>query len=141
MLLKSVRATDLAAAEAAGDTSLRACLAKLPLSDAKLLPQVAVYLVAGFETTAHSIAWALYDIAATPHVQARLEGELAAAGLLGPGARPLEHADLAQLRWLDMCLRESMRLHPVASTGTVRYGRRRGGREPNSAATGPGQRP
>lgn len=47
VLLKSVRATDLAAAEAAGDTSLRTCLAKLPLSDDQLVPQIAVYLVAG----------------------------------------------------------------------------------------------
>ena len=47
VLLKSVRATDLAAADAAKDTSLRVCLAKLPLSDDLLLPQIAVYLVAG----------------------------------------------------------------------------------------------
>lgn len=47
VLLKSVRAIDLAAADAAGDTSLRACLAKLPLSDRQLLPQLAMYLIAG----------------------------------------------------------------------------------------------
>lgn len=47
MLLKSVRATDLEAAEAEGDTSLRTCLAKLPLADEELEPQIAAYLIAG----------------------------------------------------------------------------------------------
>ena len=74
-----------------------------------------------FETTAHSIAWALYEIAADPAVQAQVAAELAAAGLLGPGARQLEHADLAGLTYLSMVLKESMRLHPVASTGTIRW--------------------
>ena len=46
-LLKNVRATDLAAADAAGDTSLRTCLAKLQLSDEQLVPQIAVFLIAG----------------------------------------------------------------------------------------------
>lgn len=47
VLLTSVRATDLEAAEVAHDTSLRACFARLPLSDDLLLPQLAVYLIAG----------------------------------------------------------------------------------------------
>jgi hypothetical protein len=47
VLVKSVRATDLKAADAARDTSLRVCLAKLPLDDERLTPQVAVYLIAG----------------------------------------------------------------------------------------------
>lgn len=47
ILLGSVRALDLKAADAAGDTSLRACLARLPLINELLIPQIAVYLVAG----------------------------------------------------------------------------------------------
>lgn len=47
VLLASVRATDVAAADAAGDTGLRACFARLPLSDELLIPQLAVYLIAG----------------------------------------------------------------------------------------------
>jgi fatty acid synthase len=74
-----------------------------------------------FETTAHSIAWALYEIAADPAVQDKVAAELAAAGLLGPGARQLEFADLAGLTYLNVVLKESMRLHPVASSGTIRW--------------------
>lgn len=47
VLLKSVRATDLVAAEAAGDNSLRTCLARLPMDDDLLLPQLGAYLIAG----------------------------------------------------------------------------------------------
>lgn len=47
VLLASVRETDVAAADAAGDTSLRACFARLPLDDELLIPQLAVYLIAG----------------------------------------------------------------------------------------------
>lgn len=45
--MASVRATDLAAAEAAGDTGLRVCLARLPANDEVLRANVAVYLVGG----------------------------------------------------------------------------------------------
>lgn len=55
-----------------------------------------------FETTAHSIAWSLYELAANPEVQAKVAAELAAAGLLGPSRRPLEYSDLSELRYLNM---------------------------------------
>lgn len=45
-------------------------------------PQVAAFLVAGFETTAHSVSFALYEIARHPEVQQKLAAELAGAGLL-----------------------------------------------------------
>lgn len=38
--------------------------------------------MAGFESTAHSVAWALYEIARHPKVQQKLADELAGAGLL-----------------------------------------------------------
>lgn len=47
ILLASVRQTDLAAAAAEGDTSLRVCLAQLPFTDEQLMPNVAAYLIAG----------------------------------------------------------------------------------------------
>lgn len=61
-------------------------------------------LSAGFETTGHSVAWALYEIALNPQVQSKLADELAGAGLLwAPGRprRPLEQSDLSTLRYLD----------------------------------------
>jgi cytochrome P450 len=74
---------------------------------------------------AHTRSWALYDIARHPAIQRRVARELAAAGLLavpgaGAAARPLAFQDLAALPYLNAVLKESMRLHPAASTGTFR---------------------
>ncbi len=67
VLLKSVRAIDLAAADAAGDTSLRACLAKLPLSDDELTPQIAM-CVARHSTALHCTAQSM-DLLCDGHLQ------------------------------------------------------------------------
>ena len=60
-------------------------------------------------------------MASNPAVQRRLEAELCGAGLLGPAARRLEFGDLAALPFLNCVLKEAMRLHPVASNGSIRW--------------------
>jgi cytochrome P450 len=72
----------------------------------------------GFETTAHTLSFTLFALAANPHVQARLAAELAAAGLLhrpGGPARQLEPDDLRMLPYLCNVLKESMRMYPVVA--------------------------
>ena len=95
-----------------------------PLSEAELAPQVAAFLVAGFESTANSVSWALYEIARHPEVQAKLAAELAGAGLAWRGdaapGRPLQLSDLAALPYLDLVWKEALRLHPVGSVGPIR---------------------
>jgi cytochrome P450 len=62
---------------------------------------------AGFETTAHSVAWGLYEIARNREVQSKLAAELEAAGLLWAPGRPgraLEYADLASLPYVNQVL-------------------------------------
>lgn len=70
------------------------------------------------------MAWALYLLARHPQVQAKLEAELDAAGLLVTATRPapraLEFKDLSQLRYLGVVIKESMRLVPVVAGGTMR---------------------
>ena len=50
-------------------------------------------------------------------LQAKLEAELDAAGLLvtpeRPKPRALQYADLSKLTFLCTCLKEAMRLHPT----------------------------
>lgn len=61
---------------------------RLPAVPLHLSSQVAAFLVAGFESTAHSVSWALYEIARHPEVQQKLAAELEGAGLLWrPGGR------------------------------------------------------
>lgn len=47
----------------------------------RLAPEVGVMLVAGFETSAATMGWCLHTAARHPEVQARVQEELAGAGL------------------------------------------------------------
>lgn len=82
------------------------------LSDEDVLAQVPTFLVAGHETTSNATAWCLYALAGAPDVQARLREEL----LAWPTDNPTMD-ELNELPYLDMVVRETMRLHaPVAAT-------------------------
>lgn len=67
------------------------------LTDEELRDQLITLLLAGHETTATALAWALYELGRSPALLARSR----AAALEGDDA------------WLEAVLKESMRLHPV----------------------------
>ncbi|MFI6871084.1 cytochrome P450 [Nocardia sp. NPDC050406] len=75
------------------------------LTDAQLRDQVRTLLVAGHETTATALVWALYRLHRNPDALNRLRAELAA----NSGAEP---AELAKLPYLDAVCQETLRLHP-----------------------------
>ncbi|WP_143342570.1 cytochrome P450, partial [Crossiella equi] len=75
-------------------------------SDAEVRAQVLNLLMAGTETTATTLTWALYQLAASPEATARLSAELAAE----LGERPVTAADLPRLGYLDRVLTEVLRL-------------------------------
>lgn len=79
------------------------------MSDAELRDQLITMLIAGHETTASALAWALYRIHRHPEVAARLARELAALG-----ADPAPDA-LAAQPYLDAVCAETLRLHPVVT--------------------------
>jgi cytochrome P450 family 135 len=68
-----------------------------PLSDVELRDQLVTLLLAGHETTASALAWALYELGGDPD-QLRLARQAAKAG---------------DDEWLEAVLKESMRVHPV----------------------------
>lgn len=85
---------------------------------ARLLPWHGVRITAPCHRLAPHVA-VHAEHTPTPGLTAQVEAELAGAGLLGPGARPLEFTDLS-LPFLGAVVKEAMRLHPVASLGTIR---------------------
>ena len=73
------------------------------LGDEELRDQLVTLLLAGHETTATALAWALYEVGRDPEQLRRAR----AAALAGEATRADGDA------WLEAVLKESMRLHPV----------------------------
>ncbi|MFC9438344.1 cytochrome P450 [Nocardia sp. NPDC057030] len=77
------------------------------ITDAELCEQLRTLLVAGHETTATTLVWALFHLHREPSTLDRLRAELRAAG---PEVSPVE---LARLPYLDAVCQETLRLHPA----------------------------
>jgi cytochrome P450 len=80
------------------------------MSDAQLRDEVLTLFLAGHETTANALAWALFLLSRTPEVDARLDEELRSV----LGGRAPELADLPRLVYVEHVVTESMRLYPPA---------------------------
>ncbi|MEQ8753569.1 MAG: cytochrome P450 [Coleofasciculus sp. G1-WW12-02] len=79
-----------------------------PMTDEELHDELFTLLLAGHETTATAIAWALYWVYRSPDVQKKLLQELDS---LGQEADPL---DIARLPYLTAVCHETLRIYPVA---------------------------
>src|SRR5262249_7658091 len=62
----------------------------------------------GHDTTAAWLAWIWYLLAQTPEAEARVLNEVAAV----LQSRPATYADLPQLRYTEMVVKEALRLYP-----------------------------
>jgi cytochrome P450 len=80
-----------------------------PLSDQELRDQLVTLLLAGHETTASALSWTLHELGKDP---ALLERALRAADGTGGGAGP-GAAEVTGEAFLEACLKEAMRLHPI----------------------------
>lgn len=78
------------------------------MSPEDLLHNMQFFIVAGHETTALALAWALYMLANDPETQGRARAE--AQGVLG--GRAAGAADLGAMPLIEAILNESMRLYP-----------------------------
>jgi cytochrome P450 len=75
---------------------------------AEMVDQVAIFFLAGHETSASALAWALYLLALFPDWQERVAAE--AEAVCGP--RAPEFADMGRLRLARDVFRETLRLYP-----------------------------
>ncbi len=73
---------------------------------AEMVDQVAIFFLAGHETSASALGWALYLLALFPEAQERLSAE---AGALG---EEIAFSDLSKLRFTRDVFRETLRLYP-----------------------------
>jgi cytochrome P450 len=80
------------------------------MTDAQLRDEAMTIFLAGHETTANALAWTWYLLSQNPEIEAKLHEEIAAV----LGARLPAFEDVAQLKYTEMVLTESMRLFPPA---------------------------
>jgi len=78
------------------------------MSDKQLRDEAMTLIFAGHETTAHALTWAWYLLAKHPDKVAKMREELASV----LGDRHAEVADLPNLPYLEMVVKESLRLYP-----------------------------
>ena len=79
-----------------------------PMSDEQLIDNLLTFLIAGHETTAKALTWALYLAARAPAWQQRVRDEV--VSVCGRG--PVEAGQLDELPVTRAVLKESMRLYP-----------------------------
>jgi cytochrome P450 len=86
---------------------------KPALSDSEIIDQVITFFIAGAETAASTLAWALELLARHPDIQRRLHAEVDA---LPPG--PTRFDDLSTLALTQQVLTETLRLYPPSWLST-----------------------
>ena len=82
------------------------------VSALELKGNVLTMLLAGEDTTAHTLAWLIYQLSRHPDVFERMRAEVDM--IVGSDALPVRHEQLGGMAFTEACISESMRLHPVA---------------------------
>ncbi|PJF42566.1 MAG: hypothetical protein CUN50_03780, partial [Candidatus Thermofonsia Clade 1 bacterium] len=84
------------------------------VDDAMIRDQMLTMIIAGHDTSTGLLAWAMYLLGAHPEAAQRLRAEVDTA--LGEAPPTMEH--LAQLKYLDRFIDETLRLYPPAHLGS-----------------------
>lgn len=105
------RAVEIAAGRAPDDLATKIMVTADPVTQARfgteeMVDQVAIFFLAGHETSASALSWALYLLAAHPEVQTRVAAEVA-----GLGDAP-DFSQLSRLKFTRDVFREVLRLYP-----------------------------
>ncbi|MEJ6713932.1 MAG: cytochrome P450 [Rhodobacterales bacterium] len=111
--LTAARMAEITAGTAPDDLATKIMTTADPLTGQKfdtqeMVDQVAIFFLAGHETSASAIAWTLYLLALDPTTQERLASEVTAAFAQGPP----EFKQLSKLSFTRDVFRESLRLYP-----------------------------
>ena len=82
------------------------------LSSEDIYHQVFTFLVSGHETISLTGTWTLYLLAKYPEIQSDLRREIRET----IGNREITWTDLEKLKLLENCIKEALRLYPIALT-------------------------
>jgi len=81
------------------------------LSDADIREEVDTFMFEGHDTTAANLCWTVFCLASNPKAMIKVQEEL--DGIFGHArSRDITKDDLAQMKYLDCCIKESLRLFP-----------------------------
>jgi cytochrome P450 len=86
--------------------------AGIPLSDADIQGNIITILLAGEDTTAHTLSWLVYLLTEHPDVQLKMQQEVDA--VLRDEPYPLDMAVIDQLSYIEAVAHETMRLKSVS---------------------------
>ncbi|MEX5728521.1 cytochrome P450 [Rhodovulum iodosum] len=109
--LTEARQADIAAGTAPNDLATKIMTTRDPetgetFDAAEMVDQVAIFFLAGHETSASAMAWALYLLAREPEVQERVAAEVAEF------PENPSFSDLSRLKLTRDVFREALRLYP-----------------------------
>lgn len=109
--LTEARRAEIAAGTAPDDLATKIMTTADPqtgerFSTIEMVDQVAIFFLAGHETSASALGWSLWLLAANPEVQARCAAEALALPEVP------EFADLSKLKFTRDVFREALRLYP-----------------------------
>ena len=80
-----------------------------PIADAEIRDEAATLFVAGHDTTSASLAWLWFLLSQHPEVERRAVREAQAVG-----SRPPGFEDLSNLKYVEMTVKEAMRMFPAS---------------------------
>ncbi|MCA9609577.1 MAG: cytochrome P450 [Myxococcales bacterium] len=81
-----------------------------PMTEAELRDELMTLLLAGHETTATSLAWTFYRLLKNPDALAKAHQEIDA---VFPDHAPIDPDRVSELRFIDACGKETLRMNPV----------------------------
>ena len=80
------------------------------LSDAEVLAQSVIFLIAGYETSSNTLGFVSYFLATNPDVQEKLQEEI--DSVWADESKMPSYETVNELPYLDMVISETLRLYP-----------------------------
>lgn len=114
--LTETRAAQIAAGTAPDDLATKIMTTADPMTGQRfgteeMIDQVAIFFLAGHETSASALGWALYLLAMYPEIQDRVAAEAAALDGIPVGGQP-DFGVMGRLKFTRDVFREALRLYP-----------------------------